>query len=214
MPIVPHRHPLVELVRITHALVEPVETPAHTVSGIVQDDAMTNESRWVGLLRAVNVGGRTLTNAQLKAAAADAGFTAVATLLASGNLVFTATGDEPIVRSSLEQVIAADAGFTVEVLLRSKPQLQRLIEANPFPDGAPSHVLVCFLSDAAPSACAERLAEVAVNERIQVGEREVWIDFVDGIGRSRLAAKLPALVKPLVVTGRNLNTVVKLEALL
>ena len=45
-------------------------------------------------------------------------------------------------------------------------------------------------------------------------EREVWIDFVDGIGRSRLAAKLPALVKPLVVTGRNFNTVVKLEALL
>ena len=42
----------------------------------------------------------------------------------------------------------------------------------------------------------------------------MWIDFVDGIGRSRLAAKLPALVKPLVVTGRNFNTVVKLEALL
>lgn len=175
---------------------------------------MTDDRRWAALLRAVNVGGRKLTMTGVKKAAAQAGFTEVATLLASGNVVFRATGDEPSVRSRLERAIAVEAGFSVEALLRSKLQLQRLIDANPFPDGEPSRVLVCFLSDAAPPALAERLAEVAINERIQIGERELWIDFVDGIGRSKLAAKLPVVVRPLVVTGRNLNTVVKLQALL
>lgn len=175
---------------------------------------MVSGARWAGLLRAVNVGGRTLTMAALKKSAAEAGFTEVATLLASGNVVFTASGPERSVRATLEQAIARNAGFTVEVMLRSKPQLGALLKANPFADSSGSRVLLCFLDAAATAGLAQRLAEVAVNERIQVGEHEVWIDFVDGIGRSKLAARLPALVKPRLVTGRNVNTVTKLEALL
>jgi glutathione S-transferase len=47
--------------------------------------------RLAGLLRAVNVGGRKVLMADLKRVAADAGFDAPATLLASGNLLFGAT---------------------------------------------------------------------------------------------------------------------------
>ena len=175
---------------------------------------MVSGARWAGLLRAVNVGGRTLTMAALKESAAEAGLTEVATLLASGNVVFTASGGERSVRSSFEQAIAKDTGFAVEVLLRSQSQLRSLLRANPFPDSPGSRVLLCFLDGPAPSDLAERLKEVAVNERILVGDHEVWIDFVDGIGRSKLAARLPVLVKPRLVTSRNVNTVTKLEALL
>ena len=60
----------------------------------------------------------------------------------------------------------------------------------------------------------ERLAQVPGNERLKVAGHEVWVDFVDGIGRSKLAAKLPALVRPRLVTGRNLNTLRRLVELL
>jgi len=170
--------------------------------------------RWAGLLRAVNVGGRTLTMAALRKSATDAGFSEVSTLLASGNVVFTASGSEAAIRSKLEQSIADDAGFTVEVLLRSKPQLQKLLKANPYRDGKGSQVLIGFLNGTAPPGLSERLAEVAVNERFHITGTEIWIDFVDGIGRSKLAAKLPSLCKPRLVTGRNLNTVTKLVEVL
>lgn len=170
--------------------------------------------RWAGLLRAVNVGGRTLTMATLKKSATAAGFADVATLLASGNVVFTASGSGAAVRTKIEQAISADAGFSVEVLLRTKRQLQKLLKANPFSDGNGSHVIIGFLDGSAPSGLADALAAVAVNERIEVAGDEVWIDFVDGIGRSKLAAKLPALCKPLVVTGRNVNTVTRLVEML
>lgn len=188
--------------------------PWKSVGATLHDESMSEGKRWAGLLRAVNVGGRTLKSAALKKSALDAGFTDVTTLLASGNVVFTATGTEQRVRKRLEQAIAADAGFTVEVLLRSKAQLQKLLDANPFPDGDGAHVVINFLDGAAPAGLADRLAQVPGNERLKVAGHEVWVDFVDGIGRSKLAAKLPALVRPRLVTGRNLNTLRRLVELL
>lgn len=175
---------------------------------------MATERRWAGLLRAVNVGGRKLPMAELRHLAEDAGFTEVSTLLASGNLLFTGARSEDDVRGRLERSIAEHTGFAVEVLLRDKEQLRGLIASNPFPEGRPAQVLVCFLDAPAPAALAEKLAAVAVNERIAIVGAEIWLDCVDGIGTSKLAARLPALVKPRIVTGRNVNTVAKLAELL
>lgn len=177
------------------------------------DEAMATK-RWAGLLRAVNVGGRKLAMADLRRVAEEAGFTEVKTLLASGNVVFSASGAQAAVREQLEKAIKDHAGFAVEVLLRSKSQLQALLDDNPFADGKASQVLVCFLDASAPAGLAERLEKVAVHERIQIAGTEVWLDCVDGIGKSKLAAKLPSLVKPRIVTARNVNTVTKLVDLL
>ncbi|MCB0893419.1 MAG: DUF1697 domain-containing protein, partial [Propionibacteriaceae bacterium] len=68
--------------------------PWKSVGATLHDESMSEGKRWAGLLRAVNVGGRTLKSAALKKSALDAGFTDVTTLLASGNVVFTATGTE------------------------------------------------------------------------------------------------------------------------
>ena len=182
-------------------------------AGRNHDEPMT-ERRWAGLLRAVNVGGRKMPMAELRQLAEEAGFTEVSTLLASGNLLFTGAGSEGDIRGRLERSIADHTGFTVEVLLRSKEQLRAMLANNPFPDGRPAQVLVCFLDAVAPAALADKLAGVAVNERIAIVDTEIWIDCVDGIGTSKLASRLPALVKPRIVTGRNVNTVAKLADLL
>ena len=64
---------------------------------------MSEGKRWAGLLRAVNVGGRTLKSAALKKSALDAGFTDVTTLLASGRVLVTG-GAATLGGSSLSSV--------------------------------------------------------------------------------------------------------------
>ena len=175
---------------------------------------MATTKRWVALLRAVNVGDRKVGMARLKELAAYAGLTDVSTHLVSGNLLFTGSGTQAQLRTRLEKAIAAEFGFTVEVLLRSRQQLEKLLADNPFADGKPAQVLIGFLDGKAEAGLADKLGTVAVNERIKVAGTEVWLDCVDGIGRSKLAARLPALVKPRIVTARNVNTVTKLAELL
>lgn len=170
--------------------------------------------RWAGLLRAVNVGGRTLPMATLREVAEEAGFEQVRTLLASGNVVFTGSGSAAAVRGRLERAIAEHAGFRVEVLLRSKQQLDRLLADNPFRQGKGSQVLVGFLDGPAPAGLAAALVDVAVNEEVVVAGKHVWVHFPDGMGRSALAARLPTLARPRIVTGRNVNTVTRLAGML
>lgn len=193
---------------------EPVRAPLARPPRIVHDEGMSQGKRWVGLLRAVNVGGRALPMAALRQAAADAGCTEVTTLLASGNVVFTATGGQASVRGALEQAIEAGSGLRVEVLLRTKPSLQKLLAANPFPEGNPSRVLVGFLDGPAPAGLAARLDELANAEQVRVAGSEVWLHFPDGVGRSKLFEKLPGVLRPRIVTTRNVNTVTKLVDLL
>jgi uncharacterized protein (DUF1697 family) len=106
----------------------------------------------VALLRAVNVGGRgSLKMTDLRAVAAGLGFTAVQTLLQSGNLVFEAKGKKA---AALEQALRAALkkhhGIETDFLVRSARELDAVIAANPFPDeatSAASRLLVMFLQD-------------------------------------------------------------------
>jgi len=61
--------------------------------------------RMVALLRAVNVGGRKLPMAELRALCADLGWSDVATYIQSGNLVFTAPGRAEGIEAELETAI-------------------------------------------------------------------------------------------------------------
>ena len=56
--------------------------------------------RRVALLRAVNVGGRKLPMAELRALCAELGWTDVATYIQSGNVVFTADGADAAVEAA------------------------------------------------------------------------------------------------------------------
>jgi uncharacterized protein (DUF1697 family) len=61
--------------------------------------------RMVALLRAVNVGGRKLPMAELRALCAGLGWSDVATYIQSGNLVFAAPGKAEAIETKLERAI-------------------------------------------------------------------------------------------------------------
>src|SRR5574337_1297395 len=103
-------------------------------------------TRYVALLRAVNVGGTgKLPMSELEAMAEAAGFADVHTYIASGNLLFTSRLGETAVKKKLEQALHDYAGKPVGVLIRSADEMARVQADNPFPDAPGNRVVAIFL---------------------------------------------------------------------
>jgi uncharacterized protein (DUF1697 family) len=156
----------------------------------------------------VNVGGTgKLPMTELKAMCLAAGFAEVETYIASGNVVFTAEAAAEAVRAELEARLRAYAGKPVGVVVRTAAQIQAVLAANPFPDRDPARTVAIFL-DLAPPADALDHAKGVADEEMRLGEREIYVHYGAGMGRSKL--RIPAAKEG---TARNLNTIAKLAAM-
>ncbi len=166
---------------------------------------MTN---YIALLHAVNVGGTgKLPMTELKALCDGLGFIGARTYIASGNVVFKSGKSAADVKAALEQALEAHMGKPVGVQVRTQSQMQAVFDANPFPGREGSRTLAVF-TDASPAADTADTATGRTTEEIKLGEREVYVYFPDGMGRSKL--KISAMK---VGTGRNMNTTAKLAAM-
>ncbi len=163
---------------------------------------------YIALLRGINVGGTgVLAMADLVHLCEQLGYSRVRTYIQSGNVLFDAQGREAAVRAALQQALDVHMGKPIDVMVRTAAELRSILEANPFPTREPNKVAVAFLHEAPPAA-AHGIAGVA-GEQVVNGIRELYIDYPEGMGRSKL--KLPLGNAPATV--RNINTVAKLVAL-
>lgn len=164
---------------------------------------------YVALLRAVNVAGTgKLPMSKLRAIGEALGFANVRTYIASGNLLFESDASEAEVKAAIEARLEAYAGKRVPVLVRTGAELTAIVAANPFPDAHGSRHMVDFY-DAPPSPDLPSRCRDIQGERIALGRRELHVDYGEGIRFTKL--KIPGKQDR---TGRNINTVVKLAALL
>jgi len=160
---------------------------------------------FVALLRAVNVGGTgKLPMSDLKALCEELGFGAVRTFIASGNVVFTSRKSESAIKAALEKQLAVYAGKPVGVLIRSAAEMAQVLADNPFPKAAPNRVMALFLDQAPPADTLPGLRGRR-DEQIQLGRREIYIHYGQGMGTSKLV--IPAAKTG---TARNMNTVATL----
>lgn len=175
--------------------------------------------RWAALLRGINLGKRTLPMAELRRMLGELGFANARTLLASGNAVFEADEEDAgTLESRLEREFAARLGYRSDFLLRDGADIAAVLRDNPFPEVArerPSQLLVSFWRGPVPADLLQRIAAIYDGpERLAVVGRELYIDYPEGQGRSQLGPAMAKLKIPGVSTGRNWNTVVKLDAML
>jgi uncharacterized protein (DUF1697 family) len=173
--------------------------------------------RYVGLLRAVNVGKRQVSMAKLRELVEALGHTEVQTLLQSGNVVFDAPRTKAAdLEASLSTAIEAEVGFPVPVLNRTGKQLDAVIDANPFPEALkadPKFLHVAFASAAVPaSAFADVDRSRFAPDDFAVGQHELYLWYANGSGRSKMDLNVPG-VRHIDFTARNWNTVVKLRDL-
>ena len=162
---------------------------------------------YVALLRAVNVGGRQLAMADLKAIAEDLGLESPRTYIASGNLLFASSKSESAVRKQLEQALAEKMPSDVPVRVRTASEMAAAVKTNPFADEPGNRVVAIFLDGAPPADALEKATNIA-DELMALGKREIYVHYPSGQRRSKL--RIPAAAKG---TARNMNTVAKLAEL-
>ncbi|GAB3928089.1 hypothetical protein GCM10011575_11490 [Microlunatus endophyticus] len=170
-------------------------------------------TRYVVLLRGINLGKRRIPMPELKALAAELGHTEVSTYIASGNLILSSDRRPTAIAAELDEAIAQRYGFDVDCAIRTAAELAAVVATNPFPQGDPKQVTVGFAATAIEKAADQRIAALASpDERFQIAGREVYVDFAGGLARSKLAVQLgKAVGQP--ITTRNARTVASLSEL-
>lgn len=172
-------------------------------------------ARLIALLRAVNVGGRKLPMAELRAMCGELGWEEVETYIQSGNLVFSAPGKAGEIERTLEEAIKERFGMDVPVMVRTASQWAGYIAANPFPrvaEDEPNRLQLLVSKQAPNSDAAEKLMERAqAGEAVKAAGGALWFHFPAGVGTSKL---VPALIDKAAgspSTSRNWRTVLKLQ---
>lgn len=173
------------------------------------------ESRFVALLRGVNVGtAKRIAMADLRAGFEGAGFTNVRTVLQSGNVVFDSAG--AVDAATLESLIESATGVRAGVVLLDAPRLRAIIDENPLAEVAddPARLLITFLDEVPDAAGIRRPSdEDLLPEVVVFGRHAVYQWLPNGVSESRLPAGFAKSLGTLA-TGRNLRTVEKIAALL
>jgi len=88
--------------------------------------------RYIALLRAVNVGGRQVKMDRLRALFEEMRFRNVETFIASGNVIFEATGKAVSIESKIEKHLLESLGFEVPTLVRSTDAFSAAAARTPF----------------------------------------------------------------------------------
>jgi len=175
-------------------------------------------TRRLALLRAVNVGGRKLAMAELRAIAAHLGWKEIETHIQSGNLLFSADGQPAELEAALEDMLADKRGIKVPVMIRDAKEWDRILSANPFPDAErdePARLLLMISKRPVAPDAAESLAERAASgERVAAGGGAIWIHYPAGVARSRITPASIDRACGMPATGRNVRVARRLAELL
>ncbi|MFN0022214.1 MAG: DUF1697 domain-containing protein [Pirellulaceae bacterium] len=170
--------------------------------------------RWIALFRGINVGGNNLL--PMKELVRHLGglkLKNVRTYIQSGNVVFDT--DEKNAKSLAKKIkerIEREYGFGPQVLLISREELQKAIQANPFPHAVsePKSLHFFFLEKPAAKAnvTALDLAKSPTESYVLKGSL-FFLHAPEGVGRSKLAASAERHLG-VAATARNYRTVEKL----
>ncbi|MFI2103991.1 DUF1697 domain-containing protein [Isoptericola sp. NPDC019693] len=183
-----------------------------TPSRSTDDDA----TAWVVLLRGVNVGGnRRVSSADLREAAASAGLTDARTYANSGNLVAVGAAGDADVAERVTAALAAQLGGDLRAVALTAGRVAAVLAADPFPDAVadhPSHVQVHVSPEPVDADAVARLVADRP-ERVAVVDGVLYVDYVAGIGRSKLTPALVDRAAGTWTTARNWNTLTRLVAM-
>jgi len=168
-------------------------------------------TRYVALLRGVNVGGVNMKMADLADVVRGLGYDDVKTVLASGNVLFTTPDAAAASKDRLEAALRERFGYEAWVHVLTVDAVQRIIDAFPYERSADRHAYVVFVLK--PEVRDELLAvklDPAV-EQATAGDGVVYWSVPKGdtlesaMGKAQAAGRH----KPWLTT-RNLNTLEKL----
>lgn len=173
--------------------------------------------RYVAFLRAINVGGHTVTMERLRALFEELGLAKVESFIASGNVIFEARARSvPSLAARIERHLEGALGYAVATMLRTDVEVGEIARRAVFgaPELAAATALnVAFLPRAVPPA-AERALDALrteLDELRVVGSEVYWLCRVKQSESTFSSARFERLIG-MPATWRGLKTIERLAA--
>jgi len=168
-------------------------------------------TRYVALLRGVNVGGVTVKMADLAAVVRGLGYDDVRTVLASGNVLFTTADAASTAKERLEAALRERFGYEAWVHVLTRDAVARIVDGYPYERSPERHAYAVFVVD---PATREELLAVQLDpavEQAEAGEGVIYwsVPKGDTLGSAMGQAQGSGRHKRWLTT-RNLNTLEKL----
>ena len=173
--------------------------------------------RYLVMPRGINVGTRNrVPMAGLRSKLADEGYSDVATVLASGNVIVSAGSDRPDeVADAIQRLLSDHFDVNVPCVVRTANQVRGILDRNPLHEvvSDPSRYLVNFLSEEPdPEVVAALLEEDHSPEAIAIEGTEAYVWTPDGVKAMTLSHAYLEKRFGVVATARNWNTMTKIAA--
>jgi uncharacterized protein (DUF1697 family) len=190
----------------------------HHAKTSLNENSVTAQTRYVALLRAINVGGHTVKMDALRKHFSRMGFANVETFIASGNVLFDAGDEKP---AALEERIASELeqalGYAVATFLRTPAELASIVRHQPFdpsvidPD---QHALYVGFLPRNPGAETTRkiVALRTPVDEFHVHKRELYWGCRGRFSESVVSGNALERTLAMPMTMRNVTTVRKLAA--
>jgi uncharacterized protein (DUF1697 family) len=169
---------------------------------------------FVAMLRGVNVGGNSLKMDWLREACEGIGLGNVRTYVQSGNIIFNSGSSAAKLGPALKKLIDAQTRLPVTVVIRSAPEMAKIVAGNPFAKQKGvefSKLHVTFLGKVPLKPAREKLDALAgTRDEYRLAGQEIYLHCRVSYGQTRLSNT--AIEKALAVgaTTRNWKTVTTL----
>jgi len=156
--------------------------------------------RYVAFLRGMNLGGRRITNEELRSHFETLGCEDVATFRASGNVILASGGEsEAELAGRLEDGLGDLLGYEVPVFLRSAGELRAIAAHEPFAarqlTASKGKLQIALLRKKPTMAAAKQaLAQASVEDRLAIEGRELYWLPDGGLSDSDLDLKALASI--------------------
>jgi uncharacterized protein (DUF1697 family) len=172
---------------------------------------------YIAMLRGVNVGGNTLKMNWLREACEEIGLRDVRTYVQSGNIVFASRLGAAKLAQMLKAMVDAQTRLPVTVLVRSAPDMAKIVAVNPFlkqPDVDVAKLHVTFLDSTPTRPPLDRLDVLAGSrDQYRLAGREIYLHCPVNYGETKLSNTAIEKVFGVGATTRNWKTVTTLQAM-
>ena len=170
---------------------------------------------YVAMLRGINLGSRNkVAMAALRAMLEEQlGYQDVTTYIQSGNVVFKTSDKAAGLPAAINRAIQDEFGLDIAVLVRTKQQMKKVVESNPFlKAGKDADKLHVVFLDTKPKA--DNIKKLTVKDwggdEIAIVGTEAYLHCPNGYGRSQLGNAFVEKQLGVAGTTRNWRTTAKL----
>jgi uncharacterized protein (DUF1697 family) len=145
-------------------------------------------SKYISLLRGVNVGGRKIIMGELQELYESLDLKEVKTYIQSGNVIFKSS-DKNIskLRKEIEKEIENTFNFPVSIILMTYDELKKVVENNPYLNEDTRHIYITFLFEFPIDVPYQEMILIKdESEKFSINHRVIYLFLPQGYGRTKL----------------------------